>query len=69
MGAQPRSNTGRLVAQSGGKNRVLLLSHGVNVWSGGGWEGVVSNNGTLSRVLIRLEGCITSRSGAHWTGS
>jgi hypothetical protein len=33
----------------------LLLSRGVKR-SGGGWEGVVSNNGTLSRALVRFEG-------------
>jgi hypothetical protein len=35
--------------------RDLLLSHVVKR-SGGGWEGVVPNNGTLSRALVRLEG-------------
>ncbi len=44
----------------------LLLSHGVKR-SGGGWEGVVPNNGTLSRALVRAEGCITSRQGTHRT--
>ncbi len=33
----------------------LLLSHGVKR-SGGGWEGVVSNNGALSEAVVRLEG-------------
>ncbi len=28
---------------------------------------MVSNNGTLSRALVRLDCCITSRSGAHRT--
>ena len=35
--------------------RAWLLSHGVKR-SGGGWEGVVSNNGTLSKALARPEG-------------
>jgi hypothetical protein len=38
--------------------RDLLLSRGVKR-SGGGWEGVVPNNGTLSEALVRPEGCIT----------
>ncbi len=40
---------------SASQEGVLLLSHGVKR-SGGGWEGVVSNNGTLSRALVRFEG-------------
>ncbi len=35
--------------------RAWLLSHGVKR-SGGGWEGVVSNNGILSRAFVRPEG-------------
>ncbi len=34
--------------------RAWLLSHGVKR-SGGGWEGVVPNNGILSRTLVRPE--------------
>ena len=44
----------------------LLLSHGVKR-SGGGWEGVVSNNGTLGEALVSFEGWITSLYGAHRT--
>ncbi len=34
--------------------RAWLLSHGVKR-SGGGWEGVVSDNGTLSEAMLRCE--------------